>query len=484
MGNIIDDELHTESEMEEVFNYLYGNEKFYYYSVTKNCNIKLIIDNELKQEKKKEYYKIKKIKTKWIEILKMTKISTLKDHKFYNRNLTINTKYQQINNTNIGSGVIIQALCAAYNFNKYRYVKYMMKGILNNMRWLTWISVVVSNKSCISKAAYDKIIKEGNLDKTTEDQIQKDLYRSASQVSYFQNKEGINSLYNILKVISLVDYELGYCQGMNTICAYALLVSDGNDYEAFNFIDFLFTNYKIREFYLEDFPKLNLYIFIIENLMKERLPDILNKINELEMPKEVWIFKWIQSLYLNTFNFSIAIRLWDCIIAYGLEFIINFTLALLKHFEKDILKCKEMEEFLKIFSQFNEFSNEKEILYIREKLIKKAKKITITGDCLRRFKVLYDVNKNKLCSYNINNIYTVINTTNDSDNNNNKIINNDFSYSIKEEEKCLQLDKFKNRDSCNISFDLEDKIQNINNFDNIKNYFGYNSNYSKSPNFS
>lgn len=52
-----------------------------------------------------------------------------------------------------------------------------------------------------------------------------------------------------------------------------------------------------------------------------------------------------------------TIRLWDCLIALGSEFLIKYSLGYIKYYEKEIEKVNSIEEFLNIFN------NNKEKIY-------------------------------------------------------------------------------------------------------------------------
>lgn len=58
-----------------------------------------------------------------------------------------------------------------------------------------------------------------------ENLLMKDVYRTFSSLKLFtQNpKTGENKLFNVLKVYSIYDIEIGYTQGMSFICALILI---------------------------------------------------------------------------------------------------------------------------------------------------------------------------------------------------------------------------------------------------------------------
>ncbi len=54
----------------------------------------------------------------------------------------------------------------------------------------------------------------------------------------------------------------------------------------------------------------------------------------MEMPDELWIFKWFTTLFLYSFPLKYAIKFWDYIISETLFNSIKLALAILKRFEK------------------------------------------------------------------------------------------------------------------------------------------------------
>lgn len=247
---------------------------------------------------------------------------------------------------------LVQKFQISFFFNKYRYIKYLSKGPPNNIRWIIWMALALcqSGQDFLSEEEYLYLINKQDLkfQNFEEEQIKKDLYRSNpnSQVNFFNDKKAIDSLYNILKAFALDDPELGYCQGMNILAATILLISDGNEFETFNLLRFLFKYLELREFFLNGFPKLIMYIFILKEFIKDNMPKLYDKIVQLDIPEETWIFKWLQTLYNIILPTSLTIRLLDCILCFGLEFLLNYSLALLKIFESKILLSEDINEFL------------------------------------------------------------------------------------------------------------------------------------------
>ena len=243
-----------------------------------------------------------------------------------------------------------------------------------------WISIarskyleIQSKIGINNEQIFSYLINKPFPDDSTEDKIRKDLNRTKTDIKYFKSGNWSLSLFNVLKAIALYDDSLGYCIGMNELAACALIVSDCNEVESFNLLRFMYSSsfgLQLREFFINGFPKLRFYTFFVYELIKERLPKIFKILDDYKILNEMWLQNWLQNLYSNLFEFSVGVRLWDCIIALGTDFLINFSLGYVKYFENKIIACRDATEFLEIFKEKNKFKNDKEMIDFREKIIK------------------------------------------------------------------------------------------------------------------
>ena len=79
------------------------------------------------------------------------------------------------------------------------------------------------------------------------------------------------------------------------------------------------------------------------------MPDLKEHFERLEIPDEVWISKWIQTLYTICLPIDATMRLWDCMMSHGLEFLISFSVALVKQFESELLKMADSFDVIEFF---------------------------------------------------------------------------------------------------------------------------------------
>jgi hypothetical protein len=250
---------------------------------------------------------------------------------------------------------VLISLQSKIKYEKYNFVYNLSLGPPNSIRWALWYSVAnyeINNSLKINKTShailYEEFLKS-ELNSNLEEQINKDLHRTAPSFMFFQNKTHLNSLFNLLKAFACYDRQLGYCQGVNLIIANIFLISDGCEKEAFVLIKFFFSHLEIRNFFTKGFPGVFMYLFISKKLIKIYLPDVWAKIEEIGITDEVWLFKWIQSIFCSILDINVFVRLWDCLISFGLDFLFYFILGYLKFYESEIKQATDMFDFVEIF---------------------------------------------------------------------------------------------------------------------------------------
>ena len=248
-----------------------------------------------------------------------------------------------------------------------------------------------------------------DLNKESQIQIEKDLNRTFDKQN--SNLDFKESLFRILKAISILDKEMSYVQGINFIVGFLLVISDKNEIDTFYFIMALFSNtfafkFGMRGFYLENFPLFFTCTKIFEEKVKKYFIKIHNHLNKIDIPYISWISTWMQMIYVNVFPNNILLRIWDCFFCNGIPFLISFGLSILELIQNDILEINDlnqMQEFFKLLNPEleNNFKDKnKKINYDIEILILNAvKKYYVSEEEIK------DVINRDFKNYNFNYIY-------------------------------------------------------------------------------
>ena len=272
-----------------------------------------------------------------------------------------------------------------------KFLERVFKGPPECFRLTSWM--VLNNIPLDrNKAVYDFYLKK-ELNQEIKTSIIKDIQRT------FSNKETIEilrpkekKLYNVLKAFSNLDFNLGYCQGMNLIVGFLLNVSDFIESEVFFLLISMFSstfqerkiknyNFSIRGMFSEGFPLLLFMNYIFDKEFSKLLPELKKKFDNFLITYDVWIGKWFQTIFTLILPIEWCKRLFDCIFVNGIFFQIYFGLALVILLEKNLNKLEDDSEILNYFKEFNDnpLSNNKKIsnlLSIKD-LLNKSKKIKI-----------------------------------------------------------------------------------------------------------
>ena len=153
-------------------------------------------------------------------------------------------------------------------------------------------------------------------------------------------------------------------------------------------------------------------MFIFNSIFHKYLPTLKHHFEKLDVPNELWISKWFQTLFTICLPLDVLTRLWDCIFVKGLDFIFNFTISLLKYIEKDLTKLNDISEVSDFFKHLNMyFNSEKRVKIDIEELIQEALNFKIPKDLIvsltSEYEKINDFNMSSIeCNMDFHQLYT------------------------------------------------------------------------------
>ena len=273
-------------------------------------------------------------------------------------------------------------------------------------RWISWLTLCGISK--LSNQLYYENLLLKELDALLDIQIKKDLHRTIFNEDNINNKEFQDCLYKVLKALAIADKETSYCQGMNYIVGLLLIISDFNECETFNLMITILgsgqnNKYGIRGLFIHNFPLLKFYCYCFDLLFKEKFSNLYNHFIELEIPQDAWICKWLQTLFCICLPLHLLTNVWDCIISRGLKFLLEFSLALIEIYEKDLLALEDssdvLEYFRKHMSPYGDLKGELSFSFDEYELIRKAIDIDISEESMHNYLVLYESEYGEMENY-------------------------------------------------------------------------------------
>lgn len=124
-----------------------------------------------------------------------------------------------------------------FNTNPEIFLSRLAKGPPPQYRWLVWSFVAA--KHCPKKPnQYSTALEQGrHPDNPCFNDISKDMSRTFPDELYFKNDAygsyGQAKLTNILQAYSIVREDVGYCQSMNFLAGFLLMISGGQEKESY-----------------------------------------------------------------------------------------------------------------------------------------------------------------------------------------------------------------------------------------------------------
>ncbi|XP_075887234.1 TBC1 domain family member 4 isoform X3 [Nelusetta ayraudi] len=173
-----------------------------------------------------------------------------------------------------------------------------------------------------------------------------DLGRTFPTHQYFSAQLGAGqlSLYNILKAYSLLDTEVGYCQGISFVAGVLLLHM--SEEQAFDMLKFLMYDLGIRLQYKPDMVSLQIQMYQLSRLLHDYHRELYNHFEEHEICPSLYAAPWFLTLFASQFPLSFVSRVFDFVFAQGTAVIFKVAVCLLSSHEAEIVECDGFESIV------------------------------------------------------------------------------------------------------------------------------------------
>nr|XP_008168184.1 TBC1 domain family member 1 isoform X6 [Chrysemys picta bellii] len=170
-----------------------------------------------------------------------------------------------------------------------------------------------------------------------------DLGRTFPTHPYFSAQLGAGqlSLYNILKAYSLLDPEVGYCQGLSFVAGVLLLHMTEED--AFKMLKFLMFDMGLRKQYRPDMTILQIQMYQLSRLLHDYHRDLYNHLEEHEIGPSLYAAPWFLTMFASQFPLGFVARVFDMLFLQGSEVIFKVALSLLGSHKPLILQHENLE---------------------------------------------------------------------------------------------------------------------------------------------
>ncbi|XP_017335360.1 ecotropic viral integration site 5 protein homolog isoform X5 [Ictalurus punctatus] len=220
------------------------------------------------------------------------------------------------------------------------------KGIPHHFRAIVW-QLLCSAQNLPIKDQYSELLK---MTSPCEKLIRRDIARTYPEHEFFKEKDSLGQevLFNVMKAYSLVDREVGYCQGSAFIVG--LLLMQMPEEEAFCVFVKLMQDYRLRELFKPSMAELGLCMYQFEYMIQEQLPELHIHFQAQSFHTSMYASSWFLTIFLTSFPLPVATRIFDIFMCEGLEIVFRVGLAILQMNQAELIQL-DMEGMLQYFQK-------------------------------------------------------------------------------------------------------------------------------------
>ncbi|UJR21588.1 hypothetical protein I4U23_024670 [Adineta vaga] len=246
----------------------------------------------------------------------------------------------------------------------------IFQGIPDSLRNELWLifSGAIHDKAANPKI-YLKLVHESSLMKTghesTNDEIERDLYRALPDQKAFQHDSGISALRRLLRAYACHNTDVGYCQAMNIIGGVLLLYM--NEEDAF------WTLAALCERLLPDYYNTKVVGALIDqgvfsDYCSEYLPDLYDQLKNLGVAACISL-SWFLTLFICVMPFNSALYVMDIFFYDGIKVLFQLALTILKENQESLLQCQDDGDAIMVLTNYldgitDDNDKEKKIVYL------------------------------------------------------------------------------------------------------------------------
>uniref|UniRef100_A0A3B3CY80 Ecotropic viral integration site 5b n=1 Tax=Oryzias melastigma TaxID=30732 RepID=A0A3B3CY80_ORYME len=220
------------------------------------------------------------------------------------------------------------------------------RGIPHHFRAIVW-QLLCNAQNMPIKDQYSDLLK---MTSPCEKLIRRDIARTYPEHEFFKEKDSLGQevLFNVMKAYSLVDREVGYCQGSAFIVG--LLLMQMPEEEAFCVFFKLMQEYRLRELFKPSMAELGLCMYQFESMLQEQLPELYVHFQAQSFHTSMYASSWFLTIFLTNFPLPFATRIFDIFMCEGLEIVFRVGLAILQMNQAELIQL-DMEGMLQHFQK-------------------------------------------------------------------------------------------------------------------------------------
>uniref|UniRef100_A0AAY4EW15 Rab-GAP TBC domain-containing protein n=1 Tax=Denticeps clupeoides TaxID=299321 RepID=A0AAY4EW15_9TELE len=228
--------------------------------------------------------------------------------------------------------------------------RYVRKGVPNEHRTVVWMAASGAQEQLEKNPGYYRSLLDAQHDARLVDTIRTDLHRTfPDNVQFRRTAEPClqSPLYNVLLAYGHHNKAVGYCQGMNFIAGYLIIIVKDEE-KAFWLMDALLGRI-LPDFYTPAMLGLKTDQEVLGELVRVKVPAVWQLISDQGVMWTLLVSRWFICLFIDVLPVETVLRIWDCLFYEGSKILFRVALTLIRHNQEIILQGRNLPDICESF---------------------------------------------------------------------------------------------------------------------------------------
>ncbi|XP_055985231.1 growth hormone-regulated TBC protein 1 [Sorex fumeus] len=230
--------------------------------------------------------------------------------------------------------------------------RYIRKGIPLELRARVWMGVSGAQDQMDRNPGYYHQLLQGARNDSLEEAIRTDMNRTfPDNIRFRSSAEPClqKTLFNVLLAYGHHDQRVGYCQGMNFVAGYLILITK-NEEEAFWLLDALVGRI-LPDYYSPAMLGLKTDQEVLGALVRTKMPAVAELMERHGVSWTLLASRWLICLFVDVLPVETVFRIWDCLFNEGSKILFRVALTLIKENQAFILEASSVPDVCERFRQ-------------------------------------------------------------------------------------------------------------------------------------
>ncbi|XP_029939686.1 growth hormone-regulated TBC protein 1-A isoform X1 [Salarias fasciatus] len=230
--------------------------------------------------------------------------------------------------------------------------RYVRKGIPNEHRALIWMAASGAQDQLEKNPGYYRSLLGAQHDPKLVETICTDLNRTFPDNIQFRKTSSPclqKALHNVLLAYGHHNPSVGYCQGMNFIAGYLLIITKDEE-KSFWLMDALLGRI-LPDYYSPAMLGLKTDQEVLGELVKVKIPAVWQAMVEHNVTWTLVASRWFICLYIDVLPVETVLRIWDCLFYEGSKILFRVALTLIHHNQALIRQARSLPDVCQAFKQ-------------------------------------------------------------------------------------------------------------------------------------